>query len=83
MTVQDLLGASRSVVDEAGNRTAVVADIAEWRRLPAWIETVVDQQAAEAALVELDSAEGAPDQAGWLDWGSARAEWTPDDEPSH
>jgi len=82
MTVADVLKAAHFVVDEAGQRTAVIVDIDDWSRLMAVIETVVDQRIAQTALNELAAADGDPGRAGWLDWRSTRSEWLDDDDAS-
>ena len=63
MTVQEVIRAAHFVVDESGRRQAAVVGIAEWQRLLAWIEAVVDVQAAEAALRELAESGETPEAA--------------------
>lgn len=82
MTVADMLKAAHFVVDEAGQRTAVIVDIDDWSRLMALIEAVVDNRTAQTALEELAAADGDPARAGWLDWRSLRSEWLDDDDAS-
>lgn len=82
MTVADMLKAAHFVVDEAGQRTAVIVDIDDWSRLMALIEAVIDNRIAQTALDELAAANGEPAQAGWLDWRRTRNEWLDDDDAS-
>lgn len=68
------------VVDDKGQRTAVLLDIRAWEILIKWIETVTDAKIAAQALRELHLAGGRPEQADWLAWEDIRETWGDDEE---
>jgi len=78
MTVIEALRSAQYVVDEGGHKTAVLLNIKAWEALIDWIENIADTNIAIQALAELETAQGRPQQAGWLDWEQIREEW--DDE---
>ena len=80
MIVEGTLKSVQFVVDEEGQRTAVLLDIQAWEVLMNWIETVTDTKIAIQALTELQQAGGRPEQAGWLDWSDISEEWSGEEE---
>jgi hypothetical protein len=75
MIVEETLKSVQFVVDDEGQRTAVLLDIRAWEMLMNWIETATDIKIATQALTELQQAGGRPEQAGWLDWSDISEEW--------
>jgi hypothetical protein len=75
MITGEALKSMQFVVDDKGQRTAVLLDIRAWERLIKWIETVTDTKIAVQVLNELQEAGGRPEQAGWLAWEDIREEW--------
>ena len=75
MAIAESLKSVQFVVDDQGERTAVLLDIAAWETLISWIETLTDTKIAMQALTELEQAGGRPEQAGWLAWDDLSEEW--------
>jgi hypothetical protein len=80
MMTGEALKSIQFVVDDKGQRTAVLLDIRAWERLIQWIETVTDTKIAVQALQELQQAGGRPEQAGWLAWEEIREVWGDEEE---
>jgi hypothetical protein len=72
MMMDEALKSIQFVVNDKGQRTAVLLDIRAWDLLIKWIETVTDTQIAVQALQELRQAGGRPKRAGWLAWEDIR-----------
>lgn len=66
MTIVDALQSAQFVVNDEGQRTAVLMDIKAWEKMIDWLETVIDTQIATQALAELESAGGRPAHTNWL-----------------
>lgn len=66
------------VVDDKGQRTAVLLDIRAWEMLIKRIETVTDTKITVQALQELHSVGRRTEQAGWLAWEDIREAWSDD-----
>ncbi len=81
MTVGEALKSVQFVVDDEGQRTAVLLDIQAWEALIDWIETVADTKVAEQVLAELQQAGGRPEKAGWLAWDDISEAWSGEEEP--
>ena len=75
MAIAEVLKSVQFVVDDKGERTAVLLDIQAWETLINWIETLTDTKMAMQALTELQQAGGRPEQAGWLAWDEISQEW--------
>lgn len=75
MVTDAVLKSVQFVVDDAGQRTAVLLDIQTWETLLNWIETVTDTQIAVQALAKLQQAGGRPEQASWLAWEEIGENW--------
>lgn len=75
MTIVDALQSAQFVVNDEGQRTAVLMDIQAWDSLIDWLETVIDTKIATQSLAELKSAGGRPQQANWLAWEEIREGW--------
>ena len=80
MAIAEILKSVQFVVDDKGERTAVLLDIHAWKTLINWVETVTDTKIAVQALVELQQAGGRPGQAGWLAWDEISGEWGDEEE---
>lgn len=80
MITGEALNSMQFVVDDKGQRTAVLLDIRAWEMLIKWIETVTDTKITVQALQELHSAGGRPEQAGWLAWEDIREAWSDEEE---
>jgi hypothetical protein len=80
MMTSETLKSIQFVVDDKGQRTAVLLDIRAWEMLIKWIETVTDTKIAVQALQELHQAGGRPEQAGWLAWEEIREAWGDEEE---
>jgi len=80
MAITDVLQSVQYVVNERGERTAALVDIAAWETLIDWIEAVVDVTVAGQALAELSAAGGRPQQAGWLAWDELRDAWAEEEQ---
>lgn len=76
MVTGEALKSVQFVVDDKGQRTAVLLDIRAWEILIKWIETITDTKIAVQILDELQQAGGRPEQAGWLAWDDIREEWS-------
>lgn len=76
----EALKSMQFVVDDKGQRTAVLLDIRAWEMLIKWIETVTDTKIALQALQELQQVGGRPEQAGWLAWENIREAWGDEEE---
>ncbi len=68
MELVEALKSAQFVIDNEGQRTAVLMDIRSWEMLLNWIEDIADTKIASQALIELHVAGGRPQQAGWLAW---------------
>jgi hypothetical protein len=71
----ETLKAVQFLINQEGQRTAVLLDIQLWERLLTWIEEAIDTKVAIQSLTELQDAGGRPAQAGWLAWEEIREEW--------
>jgi len=80
MTVIEALKSAQFVVDNRGRQTAVLLDIQSWQALLDWIEDMTDIKVATQSLMELEAADGRPQQAGWLDWDEIGEEWSDEEE---
>jgi hypothetical protein len=80
MITGEALKSMQFVVDDKGQRTAVLLDIRAWEMLIKWIETVTDTKIVAQALNELQQAGGRPEQAGWLVWDEISEEWGDEEE---
>lgn len=80
MITSETLKAIQFVVDDKGQRTAVLLDIQAWERLIKWIETVTDTKIAVQVLNELQQVGGRPEQAGWLAWDKISEDWGDEEE---
>jgi hypothetical protein len=76
MVTEEALKSVQFVVNDKGQRTAVLLDIRTWDMLIKWIETVTDTKIAVQALDELQQAGGRPERASWLAWDSIHEEWS-------
>jgi hypothetical protein len=83
MVVGEALKSVQFVVDDEGQRTAVLLDIRAWEVLINWIETVTDTKIAIQALTELQQAGGRPEQAGWLAWNDISEKWSGEEESAY
>jgi hypothetical protein len=75
--MSDLKAALKSVqfvVDREGNPTGALLTMAAWEALLDWVEEQEDQAVLKQSLEELTQA-GRPEQAGWLNWETARSGW--------
>jgi hypothetical protein len=75
MMITEALQSMQFVVDDKGQRTAVLLDIRDWEMLIQWIETVTDTEIVVHALQELHQVGGQPEQAGWLAWEEIHESW--------
>lgn len=75
MTATEALKSVQFVVDNEGQRTAVLLGIQAWETLVDLIEDVTDTKVVSQALQELQAAGGRPQQAVWLDWDDIREDW--------
>lgn len=80
MTVVDVLKSAQFVVNNKGQRTAVLLNIQSWKTLINWIEDVADIKVASQALAELHTSGERPEQAGWLAWDEIREEWSEEED---
>ncbi len=80
MTLTEALRSAQFVVDNNGQRNAVILDIQAWEKLITWIEDVTDIKISLQALSELQETGGRPQQAGWLAWDDIREEWEHEEE---
>ncbi|NJO41159.1 MAG: hypothetical protein HC769_02960 [Cyanobacteria bacterium CRU_2_1] len=73
--LKEALKSVQFVIDSQGNRTGALLNMATWEALLDWLEAQEDQEILEQSLEELTQAGGRPEQAGWLDWQTARSHW--------
>ncbi len=74
------LNSVQFVVGKDGQPVAVQVDLGLWRQILAALEDADDIALAQAALAELRSAGGDPEQAGWVSLDSLRDSWRDDAE---
>jgi hypothetical protein len=75
MAIVEALQSAQFVVNDQGQRTAVLMDIQAWNTLIEWLEDIIDTKIAVQSLTALETAGGRPQTAGWLDWDDIREEW--------
>lgn len=80
MTVLESLKSVQFLVNQQGQKTAVLLDIQDWEQIINWIETNIDIKIATQAMQALENAGGRPKQAGWLAWDDIREEWDDEEE---
>jgi hypothetical protein len=80
MAIVEALQSVQYVVNEQGQRTAVLMNIHAWDTLIQWLETVIDAKIAAQVLSDLQTRGERPQRAGWLAWDDIREEWDAEEE---